>query len=73
MISVGSFRDRSAAEVAKAELAASGIEAVVAADDAAGWQPALPFARGVRLLVHPDDAAEAMRLLSETADDAGGT
>jgi hypothetical protein len=67
MISVRTFRDRSAAEVAKAGLAAAGIEAVVAADDAAGWQPALPFAKGVRLLVHPDDVAEATRILSETA------
>ena len=68
LISVRVFRDRPEAEAAKARLAAADIEAVVAADDAGGWQPGQPFVRGVRLLVRPGDVAEATRLLSTTAD-----
>jgi hypothetical protein len=68
LISVRTFRDRPEAEVAKAKLASAGIEAVVSADDAGGWQPGQPFVRGVRLLVDPRDLAAAIQLLRSTPE-----
>jgi len=67
LIAVATFRDRFEAELAKANLAAAGIEAVLTADDSGGWGPDQPFVRGVRLLVQADDITEASHLLSGAA------
>jgi hypothetical protein len=67
LIAVSTFRGRLEAEAAQTRLAAAGIEAVLAADDSAGWGLDQPFVRGVRLLVEPDDFAEASHLLSGAA------
>ena len=40
-------------------LEANGIESVIESDDVGGVGPALAFTRGVRLLVHKDDAQKA--------------
>ena len=67
LIAVRSYRDRFEAESAQAKLAAAGIEAFVAADDAAGWQPGQPFVRGVRLLIKPEDAPAAADIIDARA------
>lgn len=66
LIAVRSFRDRFEAEAAQARLAAAGIDALVTADDAGGWQPGQPFIRGVRLLVKNEDLAVATRIIDAT-------
>lgn len=58
------FPNRMAAEMAAGLLEAEGIEALVMADDAGGAYPMLQFIRGVRLLVAPEDAAQAREVLA---------
>jgi len=53
------FSSRGAAEVVRELLVANGIEAFVISDDCGSMDPALSFARGVRLLVAADDLAVA--------------
>ena len=61
------FEFRHEAEVARALLAAAGIEAVVVADDEGGLNPGFFAHYGVRVLVNVDDLDDATRLLSEQA------
>ena len=55
------------AEMAKGLLEASGIPAMITADDCGGMRPHLQL-QGVELLVRVEDADQAVRIL-----DAGGT
>jgi predicted Fe-Mo cluster-binding NifX family protein len=57
------FPSRVVAEMAAGFLEAEGIEALVLADDAGGAYPMLQFIRGVRLLVAPEDEAQAREIL----------
>jgi hypothetical protein len=50
-------------------LGANGISARVSADDAGGLEPQWQLTAGVRVLVSPDDAEEARRLVADA--DAG--
>ena len=68
MIAVHSYRNRFEAEAAQADLAAAGIDALVSADDASGWQPGQPFVRGVRVMVSSEDLAAARRIIATTAE-----
>lgn len=54
------------AEIAHGALRAAGIEAMVSTDDCGGMRPHLQVGR-VALLVRPDDADEAVRILDEPA------
>jgi len=67
---VGQFLTRIDADIACGALNAAGIEAVVAADDAAGTRPHL-WLSGVRILVRAEDVEQAMEILraAETASD----
>ena len=74
---VGNFLNRVDAEIACGALQAEGIEAMVAADDAAGTRPHL-WLSGVGIRVHANDAERAKQILrdaettqppAETADD----
>lgn len=60
------FANRHEAELARGALAASGIEAIVAADDAGGEVPGLDFPRGVGVLVRREDVAAAREALGLT-------
>lgn len=53
------------AEVARATLAGSGIDALVDSDDCGGMQPFLQLARGVRLSVRSRDVARAEEILAQ--------
>ena len=66
---IASFLTRIDADIACGALQAAGIEAMVAADDAAGTRPHL-WMGGVRLLVRSDDAERARAILRE-AEEAG--
>lgn len=57
------FTSRIEAEMAAGLLESEGIEALVLADDAGGFYPMLQFIRGVRLLVAPEDEAQAREIL----------
>jgi hypothetical protein len=61
---VGQFLTRVDADIACGALNAAGIEAVVAADDAAGTRPHL-WMSGVRILVRAEDVEQAMEILRE--------
>jgi hypothetical protein len=51
-------------------LEASGITAIVSADDAGGQEPQWQLTDGVRVLVSTDDLGEAQRLISQAGDEA---
>ena len=62
LVVVRTFLNRIDAELAQGALEASGIDAMVAADDAEGNQPQL-WMGGVRLLVRQEDAEDAGKVL----------
>ena len=57
------FNSEIEAEVSRARLEASGIEAIVAKDDAGGMRPHLQLSQGVRLLVSQEDVDVAREIL----------
>lgn len=57
------FPNELEAELARTILEANEIPAMVLRDDAGGMYPSLTFIHGVRLVVHADDAREALELL----------
>jgi hypothetical protein len=61
---------RTEAELIVGLLRSNGVRAAVSTDDAGGQEPQLQL-QGVRVLVVPDDEAEARRLLA-AADGADG-
>lgn len=63
LVCVRTFANRHEAELARGALQASGIEALVAADDAGGEVPGLDFPRGVAVLVRSADLAAAREAL----------
>lgn len=64
---VGMFLTRVDAEIARGALEAEGVEATVAADDAAGTRPHL-WLSGVRLLVRAEDVERANAILREAEE-----
>lgn len=63
LVCVRTFANRHEAELARGALQASGIGALVAADDAGGEVPGLDFPRGVAVLVRSADLAAAREAL----------
>ena len=63
-IIIETFSSRMEADIAAGLLQSEGIEAMVLADDAGGTYPMLQFVRGVRLLVAPEDEAQAREILA---------
>ncbi|MFZ5450427.1 MAG: putative signal transducing protein [Thermodesulfobacteriota bacterium] len=57
------FSSRMEADIAAGLLESEGIETLVLADDAGGLYPMLQSIRGVRLLVAPEDEAQAREIL----------
>ncbi|MEE8260878.1 MAG: DUF2007 domain-containing protein, partial [Gammaproteobacteria bacterium] len=57
------FNSEVEAEVSRARLEDSGIEAFVAKDDAGGMRPHLQLSQGVRLLVSQEDVDVAREIL----------
>ena len=68
LVMVRRFDNEVEAEIARGELEASGIPAVVMKDDAGGMYPFLQGASGVRLMVTPDDAERAAEILESGSD-----
>ena len=62
---VKTFSGEAAARIAQAVLEANGIASVISGDGASAMEPQLQYIQGVRLLVRPDQAAEAMELLDD--------
>jgi len=60
---IGIYNTTTEALLVKARLEASGIDAVVQADTAAGTIPTLASGRGIRVLVRETDRAEALEVL----------
>lgn len=58
------YSSEAIASVAASRLGSDGIEAHIQKDDCGGAYPALQMARGVRLLVKPEDRAEADKILT---------
>jgi len=61
------FMTEAEADLARAILAANGIEAAVLRDDAGGMLPAMSLLSEIRLVVAPEDA-EAAREVLDTGD-----
>lgn len=57
------FMSEAEADLARAILAANGIEAVVLRDDAGGMIPAMSLMSEIRLVVAPEDAEAAREVL----------
>lgn len=55
----------SEAQIIAGFLESNGIAAVVSADDAGGLEPQWQLTHGVRVLVAPEDGAEARRIIAE--------
>jgi hypothetical protein len=64
-VTLETYHARHEAELQKSVLEANGIEAVIESDDVGGVGPALAFTRGVRLLVHKDDAQKAQVIFQD--------
>lgn len=60
------FGNRHEAEIARARLEASGLEAWVQADDVGGYEPQLGLTNGVRVLVSAEYLAAANAVLEPT-------
>ena len=69
---VRTFPNDVEAELARAVLAAHGIESVIISDSAAGMLPWLNTLHPVRLAVHPEDAEMAEQLLDGGGDGPAG-
>ena len=65
-MTVGMYASRPEAQVSRARLAAEGVEAIVAADDAGGYEPQLGLTNGVRLMVRAPYVAYALSILEPT-------
>ena len=64
LICIKNYNNRTEAEIAKSLLEASGIKAVVSADDCGGMRPHLLLGtNGTRLLVKEEDAQKALDVL----------
>ena len=64
LICIKNYNNRTEAEIVKSLLEASGIEAVVSADDCGGMRPHLLLGtNGTRLLVKEEDAQKALEIL----------
>ncbi len=59
------FNSEVEAEMSRAQLEASGIEAFVSKDDAGGMRPHLQLSQGVRLLVSQEDVDVAREILKK--------
>jgi hypothetical protein len=68
LVMVRVFDNEVEAEIARGELEAAGIRAVVLKDDAGGMYPFLQGASGVRLMVAPDDTDRAEDILESGSD-----
>jgi hypothetical protein len=63
------FSSRMEADIAVAVLESSGIRAWTLTDSADGFAPQLEFARGVKVVTHEDDLAEAADVLGVVPPD----
>lgn len=61
------FNSHGEAEIVRGALLAEGVEAFVSSDDCGTVDPALTFARGVRLLVDVGDRERAEEILGDAA------
>jgi len=69
LICVKIFNNRPEAELANGLLEASGIKAIVSADDCGGMRPHLLLGTGgVRLLVKKEDVQKALEALKDSYD-----
>ena len=68
LATVASFPTRGEAEVARALLAASGIDAVVRPDDEGGLNPGFYRDYGIRVVVRSAEAADARSALQRALD-----
>lgn len=57
------------AELIVGLLETNGIEAAVSSDDAGGNEPQLQLTQGVRVVVAPEDEADARRLIEEVGNE----
>jgi hypothetical protein len=64
MTAVRTYLNKMEAELAKGLLASEDVDSLVQADDCDGMRPSL-WLSGVRLLVRPEDAARADKILAE--------
>jgi hypothetical protein len=62
-VELTAFQSEQEAQLASSRLRAAGIPSSLSKDDAGGMEPQLQLSRTVRLLVPPDRAKEARRVL----------
>ena len=64
LIPIRTFLSESEADIAQGALRAFGIHSLLSHDNCGGQRPHLNLAGGIRLLVHPDDVAQAEEALT---------
>ncbi len=65
LVVVGTFGSVIDAEMAKSALDAAEIDSFIQSDDAGGMRPHMAFAMGARLIVRPEDAERATKILAD--------
>jgi len=71
LVTIRTYQERTEAELAKDYLESCDIDAIISGDDAGGMMPNMTSNIGLaRLLVRPDDAEEAERLLEDAEEKA---
>jgi hypothetical protein len=63
LVSIRTFFSESEADIAHGALTAFGIESLLSHDNCGGQRAHLNLARGIRLLVKPEDVAQAEEVL----------
>ena len=64
------YRNQIDADLARATLEAAGIESLLWSDNCGGRGPHLSFVRGIKIVVHIDDADDADAILNLDASDS---
>lgn len=65
LVVVGTYSSEVEASLAKATLAAAGIDSILRHDDAGGWLQQMQYAAGVKVLVSAENEEEARQLLTQ--------
>ena len=65
---IRTFLNETEADIAQGALTAFGIESFLSHDDCGGQRPHLNLVGGIRLMVNPDDAAQAEEALTAGED-----
>jgi hypothetical protein len=67
LVTIRVFVNEFDAKLAKSVLQATGVESMLISDDCGGMRPFLSMTQGIKLVVRPEDAARAAKVLGNNA------